>query len=390
MTVANDILVVGGGPVGATLALALKNYGLRVTVLEARRPDSGIRDARTLALSEGSRLILERLGVWPQLASHATPIETIHVSQRGRLGRTVLRAADEGQEALGYVMPYASLAEVLDQALANSADIRVEYGARAVALETSAEAAVVTVEQEGDTRSVTTRLAVIADGGRSLKAPPGMKRETREYGHTALVGHVECELPHDNIAYERFTPLGPVALLPDGTSGFALVWTAAPQAAERLVKLPEGQFLEELHRHFGDRVGRFRTIASRATFPLQLTTLRPVVSQRLAVIGNAAQTLHPVAGQGFNLGLRDAWQLALIARDTALDGLGSDAMLRQYQAKRRMDTGGGIFFTDFLVRTFSNDLPGWGPLRGAGLALLDMCAPARHFVARKMSFGAKG
>lgn len=390
MTTANDILVVGGGPVGATLALALKNYGLRVTVLEARHPASGTRDARTLALSEGSRLILERLGVWPQLVSHATPIETIHVSQRGRLGRTVLRAADEGQEALGYVMPYALLGTVLDQALTDSEGIKVEYGARAVSLETAGDTTVVTVEQDGNIRSVAARFAVIADGGRSLKAPPGMKRETREYGHTALVGHVECELPHGNIAYERFTPLGPVALLPEGTSGFALVWTAAPEEAERLVQLPEAQFLEELHRHFGDRVGRFCTIAARATFPLQLTTLRPVISERLAVIGNAAQTLHPVAGQGFNLGLRDAWQLALIARETASESMGSEEMLRQYQAKRRIDTGGGIFFTDFLVRAFSNDLPGWGPVRGAGLALLEMCSPARHFVARKMSFGAKG
>jgi 2-octaprenyl-6-methoxyphenol hydroxylase len=390
MTAANDILIVGGGPVGATLALALRNYGLRVTILEARQPATQARDARTLALSEGSRLILERLGVWSQLAAHATPIETIHVSQRGRLGRTVLRAADEGQEALGYVLPYAKLGEVLDQALAASEGVGVEYGVRAISLDTSNETAVITVEQEGETRSISARLAVAADGGRGLKALPGMKRETREYGHTALVGHVECELPHGNIAYERFTPLGPVALLPEGASGFALVWTAVPEEAERLAHLPETQFLDELHRHFGDRVGRFRAIAARATYPLQLTTLRPVIGPHFAVIGNAAQTLHPVAGQGFNLGLRDAWQLALIARETAAEDIGSDGMLREYQAKRRVDTGGGIFFTDFLVRAFSNDFSGWGPLRGAGLGLLEMCSPVRHFVARKMSFGAKG
>ena len=390
MTAENDILIVGGGPVGATLALGLNSYGFRVTVLEARHSATGSRDARTLALSEGSRLILQRLGVWSQLALHATPIETIHVSQRGRLGRTVLRASDEGQDALGYVVPYAELSAVLDNALASADEIRMEFGARAMGLKTSLDEAVVMVEQEGEVRRVATRLAVIADGGRSLDELAGMKRETREYGHTALVGHVKCELPHGNIAYERFTPQGPVALLPEGPRGFALVWTAAPEEAERIAALPEESFLHELHRHFGDRAGRFMNVSGRATFPLRLVTLRPVVGPRLAVIGNAAQTLHPVAGQGFNLGLRDAWQLATILRETAQADIGNEDMLQHYQAKRRLDTGGGIFFTDFLVRSFSNDLPGWGPLRGAGLALLELCSPARHFVARKMSFGAKG
>lgn len=390
MTPESDILIVGGGPVGATLALGLQGYGHRVTLLEARHPHTGNRDARTLALSEGSRMILERLGAWRELATHATPIHTIHVSQRERLGRTVLRASDEGQDALGYVLPYAELSRALDRALSETNEIRVEYGARATALEHAGEQVVIAVDQDGEFRQFATRLAVIADGGRSLSELPGMKREIREYGHTALVGHVECELPHDNIAYERFTPLGPVALLPEGSRWFALVWTASQEEAERLVALPEEAFLDELHRHFGDRVGRFREIVGRATFPLRLVKLRPVVGPHLAVIGNAAQTLHPVAGQGFNLGLRDAWQLALMARETPANQMGSETMLQQYQAKRRLDTGGGIFFTDFLVRTFSNDLPGWGPLRGAGLALLDLCTPARHFVARKMSFGAKG
>lgn len=390
MTFDQDILVVGGGPVGATLALGLSTYGHRITVLEARQPGEGARDARTLALSEGSRLILERLGVWASLAPHATPIETIHISQRGRLGRTVLRASDERQDALGYVLPYTALSHVLEQALTHTDGITIEYGARALALDTHADQAEVAVEQGDTVRRISTRLAVIADGGRSLNDLPGMKRVVKEYGHMAVVGHVECDLPHENIAYERFTPLGPVALLPEGERGFALVWTAHPDEASRLCALPEDDFLSELHRHFGDRRGRFRHISGRATFPLRLVTLRPVIGQRLAVIGNAAQTLHPVAGQGFNLGLRDAWQLAMIARATASDQLGNADMLRQYQAKRRLDTGGGIFFTDFLVRTFSNDLVGWGPMRGLGLAMLDMAAPARHFVARKMSFGAKG
>lgn len=385
-----DILIIGGGPVGATLALALRGYGHAITLLEARKPDAGVRDPRTLALSQGSRLILQRLGVWSELAPHATPIDTIHVSQRGRLGRTILRASEEQQEALGYVLSYAVLSEALDRKLAETQEIAVQYGARALALETGSDEAEVSIERDGAASKVSSRFVVLADGGRSLNELPHMKRETRDYGHSALVAHVECELPHGNIAYERFTPLGPVALLPEGERGFALVWTAEPDEAERLRNLSEIEFLEGLHRHFGDRVGKFLEVNGRATFPLRLSTLRPVVAPRLAVIGNAAQTLHPVAGQGFNLGLRDAWELARIARRVSGDAIGGDAMLAQYKAQRRMDTGGGIFFTDFLVRTFSNDIPGLGPVRGAGLAMLEMLAPARHFVARKMSFGAKG
>jgi 2-octaprenyl-6-methoxyphenol hydroxylase len=385
-----DILIVGGGPVGATLALALRGYAHSVVLLEARKAEAGARDARTLALSQGSKLILQRLGVWDGLAPSVTRIETIHVSQRGRLGRTVLHARDEQQEALGYVLSYAALSEALACALEETQEITVQYGARAMALESGDNEAMVCLERDGEASKEHARLVVLADGGRSLNELPGMKRVTRDYGHNALVAHVECELPHDNVAYERFTPLGPVALLPQGERGFALVWTAEPEEAERLSSLSEEEFLEGLHEYFGDRAGKFLHVQGRATFPLRLSTLRPVVGPRLAVIGNAAQTLHPVAGQGFNLGLRDAWELARIARTTDNAAIGGDAMLSRYQAQRHIDTGGGIFFTDFLVRAFSNDLPGLGPMRGAGLAMLELLAPAKHFVARKMSFGAKG
>lgn len=385
-----DILVIGGGPVGATLALALRGYGLAVTVLEARAPGVNSSDPRALALSQGSRLILQRLGVWASLESSATPIETIHVSQRGRLGRTVLHASDEGQEALGYVLPYAALSAAVDHALTGADDIAVEYGARALALEAAAQETLVRYECDGATQELRSRLAVLADGGRGLSELPGMKREVREYGHCAVVAHVECELPHDNIAYERFTPEGPLALLPAGERGFALVWTADPERAALLCQIETQEFLERLHRHFGDRVGKFLEIGGRAAFPLKLSTLRPVVAPHLAVIGNAAQTLHPVAGQGFNLGLRDAWELAGVIQNTAREQIGGEAMLAHYQARRRSDTGGGIFFTDFLVRAFSNDFPGFGAARGTGLALVELLAPAKHFVTRKMSFGARG
>jgi 2-octaprenyl-6-methoxyphenol hydroxylase len=385
-----DVLIVGGGPVGATLALALRDTGLSVTVLEARPAGITSTDLRTLALSEGSRQILQRLGVWDVLAPAATPIETIHVSQSGRLGRSILRATDEGQAALGYVLPYAALANALDAKLAEVEAVRVVNQACATAIERATAHSTIHFKCHEDDIQISARLAVIADGGRGLGDLPGMKREVREYGHSAVVGHVTCEFDHANTAYERFTPEGPVALLPDGACSFALVWTVAPAQAEILCGLDESVFLARLHAHFGDRVGRFLTVSGRAAFPLKLSTLRPVTAPHLAVIGNAAQTLHPVAGQGFNLGLRDAWELALTIRDMSPETLGEAAMLARYRARRKSDTGGGILFTDFLVRTFSNDFPGLGHVRGAGLALVELVHPLKRFVARKMSFGANG
>jgi 2-octaprenyl-6-methoxyphenol hydroxylase len=200
---------------------------------------------------------------------------------------------------------------------------------------------------------------------------------------------VECELAHDNIAYERFTPAGPVALLPNGKA-FSLVWTATPEIAQQLCDLDEAEFLQCLHGHFGDRLGCFLSVGKRITFPLKLSYLSQVTSPRLVVIGNAAQTMHPVAGQGFNIGLRDAWELADMVGSTTPEKIGGDAMLKNYQQGRQADTNGGILFTDFLVRLFSNDIGGLSALRAAGLGLLDLVPPAKRLLIGKMSFGAHG
>ena len=389
MTESVDLAIVGGGPVGATLALALADSGLRSIVLEARPADAPSNDRRTLALSEGSRHILQRLGVWQTLAAEATPISTIHVSQRGGLGRTVLRAEEQGQPQLGHVLRYASLSRALDQAMAERG-VPVRYGSPVVGLQPASERIRVTSDIAGDSADVEARLVVLADGGRGLAEAAGLQRETTEYGQHAVVGQVICELAHGNVAYERFTPQGPVALLPDGPRSFALVWTAAPELAEVLCRLPDAEFLQKLHAHFGDRAGNFLSITGRATYPLKLSRVRPVVSQRLVVIGNAAQTLHPVAGQGFNLGLRDAWELALTLREANPEALGTSALLKAYQSRRKLDTTGGMLFTDFLVRTFSNDLPGVAGVRGLGLGLMELVAPVKRFVADRMSFGANG
>jgi len=386
----DDILIIGGGPVGATLALALAGSGLSVTVLEARTKGDIPDDERALALSYGSRLILQRLGVWQQLDVRATAITTIHVSQKERWGRAMIEARESGQPALGYVLPYSVLSSVLAQAMDAAPGIEVLHGAQVSGVATTQTHGSAQFDLAGQPASRAAALLALADGGRLLESIAGMQRHIRDYGQSAVIAHVESELAHGHVAYERFTPDGPVALLPDGERGFALVWTAAPERAQTLCGLPAPEFLEQLGRHFGERVGRFTAVAGRAVFPLKLSRTSPLTSQRLVAIGNAAQTLHPVAGQGFNLGLRDAWTLAQLARNTPRERIGEQAMLAQYSRLRRADRAGGIGFTDFLATAFATDFPGLASIRGLGIGALDLMAPAKSFLSRKMSFGARG
>ena len=385
-----DVLIVGGGPVGAVLALALAQGArtpLRVTVLEAQ-PDSAPRtDTRTLALAHGSRLILERVGIWQQLKS-ATPITRIHISQRGSFGRALLSAEQAGLPALGYVISYAELQNALQAAL-RQCDAQYLTGAQVTALLPGAAAAQVQFARAGADKTLSARLAVLADGGRGLKQIPGIVRESRDYQQSAVVCQVSTALPHHNLAYERFTDEGPAALLPSGDA-YALVWTTTPQRAQALLALPDAEFLAQLQAHFGDRQGAFLSAGKRSSFALGLQQSKPITGPRLALIGNAAQMLHPVAGQGFNMGLRDAWELAQATLACAPSDIGEPAMLNAYAAGRRIDTQGGVFFTDLLVRGFSNAIPGLRPLRALALSALDALPPAKSFVVRRMIFGAKG
>src|SRR5690606_7048895 len=244
-----------------------------------------------------------------------------------------------------------------DAALAQLQTATVVHDATVVGIEPSVDAAEIIYSVAGTEKSELTPLAVLADGGNSLSQIPGLQRSMKNYGHSALVAKVTSELPHENIAYERFTPAGPVALLPNGKQ-FSLVWTGRESEIAQLLELADEQFLQRLHSHFGDRVGRFLEIGPRASFPLRQAFLKPVSIPHLAVVGNAAQTMHPVAGQGFNIGLRDAWQLAEIIGNSAQHSWGDAAMLHAYQNQRKADTRGGLLFTDFLVNVFSNEIVG--------------------------------
>ncbi|MHB1215401.1 MAG: FAD-dependent monooxygenase [Thiobacillus sp.] len=385
------VLIVGAGPVGAVCALALQQQGIAAQVVEAQAEDARA-DTRTLALSHGARLILDRLGVWDRLED-ATPITRIHISQRGAFGVARLSADEVKVPALGYVLPYAALTAALKQALADAA-IAVDYGVVVERIEPGTEMARL---HAADGSVHAAPLVVVADGGRGEAAPK--PKFERDYDQMAVVCEVQTELPHANQAYERFTPEGPAALLPKGDR-YALVWTARREDAERIAQLPDAEFLVALARHFGGRQGRFLSAGPRKTFPLKLAWTGSEAADRVVRIGNAAQTLHPVAGQGFNIGLRDAWELASLCGDTQNESIqrggtpaseiGSAAMLAAYARGRRADVLGGVGFTDFLVRVFSNDIAPLRHARGLGLLALEVFPPLKTFVARRMIFGARG
>ncbi len=400
-----DIAVIGGGPVGAALALALRGSHLKICVLEARPANAASGDARALALSYGSRLLLERLAVWDKI-SDVSAIRTIHISQKQSFGRAVLRAGEMNVPELGYVLPYPALQDALTNALQTPLSpchsspevkgVNMIFGANVTQLDSETGHAVINYRKtcpergaaEGAEHTLRARLAVVADGGRLLaqRYPP----EMRDYGQSAVITHVTCAAPRADTAFERFTAQGPLALLPY-QDGYEIVWTAPHQRIQEMLGWDDATFLAELHQHFGDRVGEFLTVGTRASFALGLKKA-PLQSPmpHVVLLGNAAQTMHPVAGQGFNLGLRDAWDLAQEILDAAPETLGTESMLQGYRNSRRLDREAGIRFTDSLVRLFSNDLALVGAARAASLSALDCLPFAKRFVAKRMMFGANG
>lgn len=383
----HDVAIVGAGPVGATLALALRDTDLDVVVVDARPAGEIARADRSLALSHGARLIFERLGVWTPLAAMpgaVTPIVTIDVSQARGFGAVRLDAAECGLPALGYVASYRALQRALDAAL-EAARVDSRFGAAARAVTAAPDAATIALDTSaGSGAAVSARLAVVADGAAS--AIPGISRQRHDYGQVAVVGAISLDRPHQGVAYERFTSEGPVALLPEGDH-YGLVWTQRPEEAARTQKLTDAAFLAALATHFGSRVRGFSKVGERRAFPLTLEFARRTTAPRVAVIGNAAQALHPIAGQGFNLGLRDAIRLAAVIIDTPREALGGTAMLERYRRDRSRDRRVGIALTHGLVKLFGNDLPWLRIPRGVGLMMLDATPLAKRGFARAMLFG---
>ncbi len=369
-----DILIIGAGPVGQTLHLALAAGGQKSLLLDRRPLDAQQDDPRALALSHGARQLLEQIDSWPTRA--ATPIETIHVSQKDGFGRTVIDRNDYKLPALGYVVRYRDLSAALSKNLAADA---VLAGSEIIEIQAGDAHVDVTLRHAGAIRQLRSKLLVHAEG--TPGDQPGVT--VSDYVQHAVICEVTPTPGHNKRAWERFTPDGPLALLPLGDE-FSIVFTLPPEKADAVMALDDAAFIAALQKQFGQRM-TFAKPGKRSRFPLYLRLRDTLVKGSEVWIGNTAQTLHPVSGQGFNLGIRDAWQLAEILLADGVD----HAALARYAASRKLDRQGSAFFTDKIVRAFSND---FGPLklaRGLGLLALDLCPPARHFVAKRMIWGAR-
>ena len=393
-----DVAICGGGLVGATLALALADLGLDVVLIEAHPVGTSGQpsfDERTTALSNGSRRVFEALRVWPLLEREATAIRRIHVSDCGRFGFARLDAAEQGLGALGFVVVNRSMGAALWQRLGQSS-VRIMAPARVRGMQ------LVDGRQRIDCDlgasggvAVEARLAIAADGAQSvLREAAGIGAKTWNYEQTALVTNVLTQRFHDHVAYERFTPEGPLALLPMSEGRLGLIWTFATEVAPTIAQVDDAAFLARLQDAFGFRLGRFMKVGARQLYPLSLTRADEHVAGRLAIVGNAAQTLHPIAGQGFNLGLRDAASLAEVlaeGRAQQKDEFdpGDGMWLERYREWRVADRSNIVRFTDGLVRVFTQPFGPIKALRNVGMLAFDLM-PAAKGALSQLSLGAAG
>lgn len=387
-----DIAIVGGGLVGASLALGLAGSGRSIALIEAAAAPASAPswDERCIALNHASHRIFEALGVWSELAPLATPITSTHISERGRFGVARFSAAEAGLAALGYNLPVRALGEILMRRAAQQAEVQTWCPARVEALTPGDQGQRLTLEGG---RTLDARLVVAADGaGSAVRRLLGVDAQCRDYAQSAIVTAVRVTRPSDGCAYERFTAEGPIALLPKPGDACSLVWTTpAEQVAARLA-LDDAAFLALAQEAFGERLGRFTALGGRRAWPLTRVMSERLSAPRVVFIGNAAQSLHPVAAQGFNLGLRDVAVLAELLAATPGDSSdpGEPALLAHYAEQRARDRARVADFTDQLVRLFSNRIPGLRSLRHLGLLAMDLAPPLKQAVLwQNLGFGAQ-
>ncbi|MBM4212162.1 MAG: 2-octaprenyl-6-methoxyphenyl hydroxylase [Gammaproteobacteria bacterium] len=391
-----DVAIVGGGLVGASLALALAPTGLRTALIEGVAPDATAQpsfDDRTTALGNGTRRTFEALGLWSQIATQAAAIRRIHVSDAGRFGFARLDAAEHGIEAFGYVVTNRVLGAALQSRLRGLPDLRWRMPARCTAVSIGEQTG--ELQTEPESLPLRARLVIAADGANSrVREAAGLGADIEDYAQVALVAHVRATRAADGTAFERFTPSGPFAVLPLHDGAYGVVWTLAPAEAERVLQYTDAEYLAALQQAFGWRIGRLQTVGRRTAYPLRLSRAQTLVGRRVALIGNAAQGLHPVAGQGFNLGLRDAATLAeLLAEVVSRQGAGADigapSVLEEFASRRHADRDGVTRFTDGLVKLFGDQRAGVPLLRDLGLLLFDLSPTAKQAMSR-LSWGFAG
>jgi 2-octaprenyl-6-methoxyphenol hydroxylase len=374
-----DITIVGAGPVGMSLTAMLVQQGVkseRILLIDAKPESTSLQDPRSLALAAGSKQILDTLHSWP---THATSITQIHVSRRGSFGRTLIKSDDYALPALGYVCRYG---EVIASLISTLKHHGVQI-LRPVTITDSQETDSHIALTLDDDSIIHTACLIQAEGG--IFGSQSTLPLYRDYEQSAIVTHVHCSAPIAGRAYERFTSEGPFALLPQD-EGYALVWCARPETVARLLELSDAEFLQACQSTFGNRLGQFTQTAARISYTLGLNA-HPASTARSVAIGNAAQTLHPVAGQGLNLGLRDAAVLArLLARDC------SPASLAEFMQTRSSDRKLTIYLTDVMARVFASspDHSWTQTLLGLSLGGIDAIKPVKKYLAEQMMFGWRG
>ena len=386
-----DIVVAGGGMIGTCLALALAPLGLRIAVVEAVARKASAQpsfDDRSTALSRSTQRMFEAMGLWNEIVAASTPIRSIHVSDQGRFGFSHIDAEEQGVEALGYVVINRVLGSVLQSALRTLNGVDVICPARIVDLELAPEEARAGVEPgEGERKTLHCKLLVAADGANSsVREMMGISVQKREYGQRAVIGNLLPENKLDNRAFERFTPQGPLAVLPVANDRAGFIWAVSEHDAERVLALDDETFLRELQEEFGYRLGAFSRAGKRASYPLTLSKALRLTATRSVLIGNAAHGLHPVSAQGFNLGMRDVAALCDCIADSRADSDGIDPgdeeLLQRYANWRRSDQNKLVRFTDGLVRLFGSRRRPFRALRNLGMLGFDLVPGVRSVFAK--------
>jgi 2-polyprenyl-6-methoxyphenol 4-hydroxylase len=386
-----DITIVGGGMVGISLALLLAaQQRWKILVIESKAMAknneteySASFDARSTALSWSSRSVLQKMGIWHNIEQHTQAISSIHVSDRGHFGLTRLEAEEAGVDALGYVVENSRLGSVLIQQ-AKQVDISIKDDAKILSFQPKSHSMELAIEIDDQQQLINSKLLVIADGANSTSVQKlGISQQHKAYGHSAIIANISLEQAHNKVAYERFTDNGPMALLPltdfKNDHRCALVWTQPSDQVDELMAVDGSEFVSQLQARFGDRLGPFKAVGERVSYPLALTTSEEQVRRRLAVIGNAAHSLHPVAGQGFNLSLRDIDCLAqcLIDQPQEADA-GELEPLLSYQKQREKDQRNTLLFTDNLTKLFGLSSSAVALGRNSGLLMMDLVPALRN------------
>jgi len=391
-----DIVIVGGGMVGASLACALAPLSLKVAIIEQfpfRSESQPSFDDRSTALAYGSRQIFQTMGLWELISDNVSPINKIHISDRGHFGATRLDSRQLGVEALGYVIENRILGDGLQSLLSSMPNVDLICPAEVIRIDIREDAADVQIHEHDQSRTLTASLVVAADGSQSvIRQQLGLPVKSWDYGQTALISNVGISQSHQQIAYERFTDTGPLALLPmqdmieqgQTISRCSLVWTLRHEQVDEYMEMSDTDFLNQLQQRFGRRLGAFIRVGSRHSYPLRMIRVPEQVQSRVALIGNAAHTLHPVAGQGFNLGVRDVAVLSKVLAEAvnSVTDIGDLTLLNEYAQWRQRDHRRVMAFTDSLVRIFSSPLFPVKMVRGLALTALDFIPPIKKVLGR--------